>query len=231
MQKALVLAAGLVLSGQAVAEPVHNWSGIYAGVNVGAGFGSYDYSLTTQVMDYRRSRSTDVFDLTAFGLQYGAQVGYNHAFGPVVLGIEADFQFTDVSAYEDGYIGYEWDHVDLRAGTNVHWFATLRPRLGVIFDRVMLYGTGGLAVGRMEEFIQYLGDEPERIEANEEIKPGWVAGGGVEYAMTDRLRLKGEYLFTSFERRRLGRDVTVDRVRAHSDIGFHAVRLGLNWAF
>ena len=43
------------------------------------------------------------------------------------------------------------------------WFGTVRARAGVAFDRVLIYATGGLA---------YTDDNT-----------GWVAGGGVEWAL------------------------------------------------
>lgn len=221
------ITAGLVLCGGVTAHS-HEWSGMYAGINTGVGFGSFEYSTTYQILD---DRWTEADDLKAFGLMYGAQAGYNHAFRSFVLGVEADFQFTGILAHDHGYIDYGWSREDIRVGTNVDWFATIRPRVGILFDRVMVYGTGGLAVGRMEEFVEYFGDEPERYEGGADIKPGWVAGAGVEYAMTDRLRLKTEYFFTAFDRRRRGANPGNDVVRAHTDIGFHAVRIGVNWAF
>ena len=43
------------------------------------------------------------------------------------------------------------------------WFGTLRARAGVAFDRVLIYATGGLAYT--------------------DNNTGWVAGGGVEWAL------------------------------------------------
>ena len=80
------------------------------------------------------------------------------------------------------------------------WFGTVRGRLGFTpLNNLMIFATGGLAFGR----IEYAGNiNRSAILVNFNIpgsdtatKTGWTVGGGVEYALTNRWSVKGEYLY------------------------------------
>ena len=64
------------------------------------------------------------------------------------------------------------------AAAKVEWVSTVRSRLGFAFDRVLVYGTGGVARTHV----------------------GWTAGGGIEAAITSNLSAKVEYLYTDLGR-------------------------------
>ena len=107
------------------------------------------------------------------GVIGGAQLGYNYQFSPnVVLGFEADFQgsgqrrsstFTApfstavCGVFDAGNVCIIPDGVVTAPGTamtsyqaEIDWFGTVRARLGyLITDQVLIYGTGGLAYGRV----------------------------------------------------------------------------------
>jgi outer membrane immunogenic protein len=89
--------------------PVYNWTGWYAGVNLGASFGNVktDFNdpvtVTTSVVQGVNTGSgsfTFPFSgsnrLYPSGFMGGGQVGYNWQYSPlIVVGLEADFQGTD----------------------------------------------------------------------------------------------------------------------------------------
>jgi outer membrane immunogenic protein len=106
------------------------------------------------------------------GVIGGGQIGYNIQFSPRwVLGFEADIQGSGErrsNAFADPFSTTVCSTVPppgagcavfgtLNAtaatayDTNISWFGTVRGRLGfLIGDQVLLYGTGGLAYGRVE---------------------------------------------------------------------------------
>lgn len=106
------------------------------------------------------------------GVIGGGQVGYNYQLSPKwVLGIEADIQGSGErgsNAFADPFsaascIGASTPPFQCFAavplnGTaatvydaRINWFGTVRGRVGyLITDQVLLYGTGGLAYGRVE---------------------------------------------------------------------------------
>jgi outer membrane immunogenic protein len=108
------------------------------------------------------------------GVIGGGQVGYNYQFGPAwVLGFEADIQASGergsntlvdpllgtvcVLVAPQGNVCFPGNVAPLNAAAvtsydaKIGWFGTVRGRLGVLIaDQVLLYGTGGLAYGRVE---------------------------------------------------------------------------------
>jgi outer membrane immunogenic protein len=114
--------------------PAFAWSGVYAGLDIGAG------SLA--------SGKSDV------GVSGGGLVGYNHRIGPLfVVGLETDIQGTSLSG------GGGADPLGLRppgGARTLPWFGTVRGRAGVTgFDsRILFYGTGGFAYGETGQAIR-----------------------------------------------------------------------------
>jgi outer membrane immunogenic protein len=136
------------------------------------------------------------------GASLGGQAGVNYQFGQIVLGAETDIQYSWLSDSAGG------DDFDL------NYFGTLRARAGYAFDRVLPYVTGGLAYGE---------GEFDGAGNDDNLHLGYTVGAGVEYAFTDQISIKGEYLYTD-----LGEE---DYAGTDIDMDFHTVRLGLNYRF
>lgn len=66
------------------------------------------------------------------------------------------------------------------------WDSTLRGRLGYAWDRFMIYGTGGLAVGGLKD----------TTTSQSTTKVGWTAGAGLEAALSDKVTGRVEYRHT-----------------------------------
>jgi outer membrane immunogenic protein len=147
-------------SGAAIAGPNFDWAGPYIGASVGLNaLGS------PTTLDFPSAGSEDIqFDInpapfrTSFG-SYGTlptsvmpyapligtvSAGFNHQSGSIVFGLEADASFSGPSKYTfTGNGGAE----ELTVTGGVETLFTLRPRVGVAVDRLLLFGTGGLAFG------------------------------------------------------------------------------------
>jgi outer membrane immunogenic protein len=139
---------------KAAPAPVYNWTGFYIGAHIGYGWGDANLGFQPD------------------GFLGGIQAGYNwHLNRNWVFGIEGDFSATDMN--------------DTVLGLNVHvdYLASIRGRVGYTWDRMMLYGTGGVAFTR----VGALG-----VHATNE---GWVLGAGLEWAFSHRWTAKVEYLF------------------------------------
>lgn len=154
-----------------VVDPGYNWSGFYAGINVGYGWGRS--ATTADFIDSgggaQLNSSAGTFDLN--GVTGGGQIGYNWQREMFVAGFEADFQgsgqkgrFDALCAgapagLQDGVCtpGHRGDNtfdpalpVTFNLTQKLDWFGTVRGRLGVaVTPRVLLYGTGGLVYGRV----------------------------------------------------------------------------------
>jgi outer membrane immunogenic protein len=114
-----------------------SWTGFYIGADVGYAWGK---DTTTEYVT-----ATNTF--TGFNPTYninsavgGLYAGYNYQIGSAVLGIESDIEAANIRG---GFI----DPVVGGAGTTqLDWQGSLRGRLGFTADKVLFYGTGGLAL-------------------------------------------------------------------------------------
>lgn len=163
---------------------------------------------------------------------WGGQVGYNMQFGMFVAGLEADLQALDVG--DNVFIGQTRvatprgpqpvGTFGISAPTSpnsgnvaffdlprkLDFFGTVRGRLGVAYDRVLVYATGGLAWTALEDESRNIPaaaffttttafNRAKRIanaSRSESEEIGWTVGGGVEYAFTRNLtaRIEGLYV-------------------------------------
>jgi outer membrane immunogenic protein len=203
-----LLTAFLLLPAQAVfaadCAPAFNWTGLYAGLHLGYGWGNADTDFSPLPDSSTFGMLPAKLGLHPSGVGGGVQGGYNYQMGRFVAGIEADFSGSGMSASSTAaVIGTNGAPIagagPLTTHQTIDWFGTLRPRLGyTITPTILLYGTGGLAYGSVSS------------SANTDLRPllpifyrasssgtnvGWAAGGGMEWAVSKFWSVKAEYLF------------------------------------
>ena len=207
--------ADLSWNGGAAATPFYssssafNWSGFYAGLNGGYGFGE-----TTR----EASGGGPETDTDADGWSLGGQVGYNMDMGGLIVGVEGDGQWSSIGFEEDvGAAGTFKSGVDA--------YGTLRGRAGMALDRVMPYVTAGAAVGRGTMSTT---DAANVVTSQSTTHLGWTVGAGLEAAATDNLTLKAEYLYVDLGTQSYSGlpGGSVDATQR-----FSVVRAGLNYKF
>lgn len=207
------LAADAVVDEVVVVDSAYNWSGVYVGGLVGYGWGDTRYEDDSDV-------TTDPIDLD--GASVGLTVGYNYQFHPNwVAGVEADVSWSGIDASEPTTPDGNWGCGDA-CTTEVEWYGTVRARLGYAMDRFLVYGTGGLAVGRVKGELENSG--PEWVTKDTNV--GWAAGAGVEYAFTQNWTAKLEYMHVD-----LGWTDRSGINDFRTDADFDAVRVGINYKF
>ena len=160
-----------------VPVPVFSWTGIYVGVNGGYAFG--DSSWTTPGL-------TPTGNFSTSGYLVGGTLGGNYQWGQFVLGIEGDWDWTNMSG-SPGLSACSGPF-STACTTQSDWLATVRGRAGYAFDRILIYGTGGGAFGNVQAAYSTL-------PFSSSTQMGWTAGGGVEFAFTPNLTAKVEYLY------------------------------------
>lgn len=204
-----------------MAPEVFSWTGFYIGGNLGYswGRGDTDFNETTSgtssAQEFRTAGPTPVGPpvVTAFGpltatgsdrahlngVIGGGQVGYNWQSGSFVGGIEADLQATGERGDTTICItaGCPAGGIFGSASYKLPWLATLRGRIGVaVVPRVLLYATGGLAVGEVDsDFSGGLGGGPIATLSSNTTRAGYVVGGGVEGALDNNWSAKFEALY------------------------------------
>jgi outer membrane immunogenic protein len=143
--------------------PAYSWTGGYMGGLVGYGWG--------------KAKSGGL-KLNPDGWGGGVFGGYNFQAAPsFVLGVETDLALSGMSDKKAG----------LTVENNVN--GTVRVRGGVTFDRFMLYGTGGLAVGNIK--VKNSGGGSDNS-----VRAGWTVGAGVEAALAKNIIGRVEYRYT-----------------------------------
>jgi outer membrane immunogenic protein len=247
---ALVTVAGLLGSAapsladgyeRGVYAPRFSWSGFYVGINGGYGFSADDYAVV-----WNETNATLPFfgpatagSLSPAGGFGGGQVGVNRQFGGVVLGLEADLQVSDISDTAAGsttpYLA-PGGIATVTSKSAVGSFGTLRPRIGFTWDRTLLYGTGGLAWGRVTHSMLYVdsfGFTGQDKTSSSQV--GYAVGGGLEHAFSGGWSMKAEYQYINLGSHSyiapelFGGATTAFAIHTNTDTDFHTVRLGLNW--
>jgi outer membrane immunogenic protein len=211
-----------------VAAPIFNWSGFYLGGHVGYGQGKYDVDTATVVGGVVVDTASNAFNLD--GWLAGGQIGFNWQVDQLVFGIEGDMSWTDIG----GDFQYDPLRPEAIAGADIDWLATLRGRVGIAYDRTLLYATGGLAWAKDLGFANSVIVAGDRATSSG-MRTGWAAGGGLEHAVTDKLSINAEYLYVDLgDDRRESAASTFPAglvLRADSDYHLHVFRVGLNYRF
>jgi outer membrane immunogenic protein len=119
----------------------------------------------------------------------------------------------DMKLTDDIIVGFETDaqyRSDLGGGSNGHgsisgvrggFLGTYRLRFGHVFDRWLVYGTGGLAYGHVLAPRSFSGAgviapvAAYGTSTSSEFMPGWAVGAGVQYALAPGVSLRAEYLY------------------------------------
>ena len=214
-----------------VAPPVtFSWTGFYIGANAGWGGGTFDYPYSVSTVIGGNSGSQSVDSSGGFG---GGQIGYNFQFdNNVVLGAEADFQWSGIDGSDEASTESSFGTISVEAGSEIKWFGTLRGRLGYAWDHLLVYATVGAAYGKVESYTTASVVGNDFSASADDVKWGWTVGGGVEYAFAPGWSFKAEYLYID-----LGSQTVLDYsdgVNAGAldvDTDIHTVRAGINYRF
>lgn len=172
------------------------------------------------------------FDLSADGVFAGLQVGVNWQRDRIVVGLEGDVSWTDIGATETLYRPF--DDRDI-ASVDYEWMALLSARLGYAFDELMLYAKGGVAFAKLDQRAADIDFHPFRqqfeiyqgsLVNTSGTETGWAIGGGAEYAISQSVSAKLEYLYMDFGST-TARSPDGDIYRFENTL--HSVKVGVNF--
>jgi outer membrane immunogenic protein len=187
------------------------WAGYYFGIN--GGWGRYNRSETLTISGVPGTTTGN-----ATGYFGGAQIGFNLQSGSLVGGLEADIQGTTMKGDLNSTPGAT------TGTTKMPWFATGRGRIGVAFDRLLVYATGGAVYGG----AKYEGTSFATPFSTSVSFYTWTLGGGLEAALWGRWSVKAEYLYLGAPSKvPFPPNTQAYAYSVHTDI----VRAGLNYRF
>ncbi len=202
-------AIALCAAAPAIAQPAASgpsWQGLYAGVNFGYGGDQFKYPFAGTVTGTIGGVTNPVgggeLSQNSGGFLGGGQVGYNYQLpNGWVLGAETDIDGTGIESKDTigGAAAGIGGAGALAAnfGSQIDYLGTVRARLGVpvIEGRVLPYVTGGLAYGEVNSFANLGAGAIGGGIAKSSVQTGWTVGVGADYAVTDRLSFRAEYLY------------------------------------
>jgi len=226
---------------------VNQWTGCYVGLNAGAVWGRMNDDWTPNPAGFPNSaqlsrvQTTGSGSLDGTGFTGGGQIGCNWQMNQLVLGAEADMQYTGLDESRDVTVllpgvgtGSETYHEDFRS----RWLSTFRGRLGWLLNPTwLIYGTGGLAVANIEstDTVLLVGGTTNTVSGSS-TRAGWTVGGGVEWMFAPQWSVKAEYLYVdlgSFSTTSVNSDPTHPNTTINHDhhLTENIARVGVNYHF
>ena len=197
-------------------QSVFDWTGFYIGAHAGFGRGSSSAVLTDPAI----TASSGSFG----GVIGGVQAGYNVQLSSgIVLGAEADITFPNYLASNS--IAALLATPRSEVVEQLDYAGSLRGRIGYASGHWLAYATGGLAWAG-ERFVNtpVIGSEEKELN----VRLGWAAGAGVEYAFAPHWSLRLEYLYSRFEQA----DIRFpSATQISSSLDLQSIRVGLNRKF
>lgn len=186
---------------------VWNWTGFYVGINGG------------WARDNISTPAANFVQPSTSGGTFGGQVGFNYQWQQFVLGAEIDGDWLNLKA------SAPCANPAFSCNTELNHQFSARGRLGVAFDRFLVYGTGGAAWTTFKGSTVLL--VPGTTFPDSGDRSGWIAGGGVEYAVWDHLIIGAEYLHADYGSRNMMYDALYPNVKVTTDV----VRARVSWLF
>ena len=179
-----------------------SWTGPYLGVSAGGTTGNTPW--TGQGISPGDVSASPDFG----GYLAGVQAGYNYQTGRFVLGVEGSYGLSNArgagSIQDSAYAYYTFED-DLKS------LGSVTGRLGYTFGPALFYAKGGWAFGQVRELQNWVPVPGAASSNTPDYQPvtkwanGWTAGGGMEFALTERWSAKAEYMHYELGKQNLRR--------------------------
>jgi len=198
--------------------PIYSWTGLYVGGNAGGHWGgdTTQFTGTDTDVTFGGGLGAGLADGEipstgapgSSGFIGGGTIGYNYQINNFVVGLEVDFDGATGSGTSNALLSITIPPAFIVPPTltqstqHLDWLGTLRGRIGwTPIDRLLIYGTGGLAFGQSSSSFSVVNAEafpPLAVFASSQRSVGWTVGGGLEYALPNNWSnwsVKVEYLY------------------------------------
>jgi outer membrane immunogenic protein len=235
---------------------IFRWTGVYLGVHVGGGRGFVDenavpltgnpgtpgvFTPFSQIVPLPTS-------IGSGGWLAGGQIGGNYQIESWVIGIEADASWASFNGSSTCAANLGPPPVTALTAsctTKLDSLGTAAVRLGWAFDHLLLYGKGGAAWTNNSHQVTFnipaglttAGGVPLPagllLMSTNELRWGWMAGIGVEWAFTDNWSAKIEYNYMDLGADALQFTEKTGLVYMNANLRerLNVVKLGVNYRF
>ena len=166
-------------------RPILTWDGSYVGV-----LGGVAHHEAAVDPNCAANIGCGTIARTGTGGTVGALLGHNWQQGSFVYGVEGDWSWLGGVKLSEG-------DAELSRSFDVRWVATLRGRAGLAFDATLVYITGGLAFGGVDNSLIANIDDGGLTGSfiDGKTRLGWTAGVGVEHMFAPHWTLRGEWRY------------------------------------
>lgn len=196
--------------GQPMTTARFDWTGYYAGLQAGYGWGRSDIDGTSGPPF---STSPD-----PAGGFVGGYLGGLWQSGQTVIGGEVELNYAPIDGSSSPGVGNTF-------GSNVRWFGSIDAKAGLAMDRTLFYGVGGLAFAGVETSQQ----TGSSSFTDTHTTAGWTVGAGIDYALTDQFVVGAQYRYYDFGSEHFdGTNGFSDRDQSTN---LNTVRLNLSYKF
>lgn len=139
-----------------------------------------------------------------------------------MLGVEGDFSSTELNGNGTNSIG---DAIN----TNTKWTSTVTGRVGAAFDRLLIYGKGGLALAQDQSGLTDLGGNSASTSF---MRTGWTVGAGLEYGISKNWSAKIEYDYLNFGSQVLNFATPLQPAyTSNASLNVQEIKAGINFHF
>jgi outer membrane immunogenic protein len=180
--------------------PAFSWTGTYVGANVGGIWGTFGMAQATTNNLTGAVTSLATTNVNNSSLIGGVQAGYNWQISQWVLGLEQDYQFTGLKQT----VAFAAPAGTFLTGDTMSvktdYLAATRARVGMAYDRALLYVAGGLETGEFDGSAAYVargvgGSPAMGFTDADKLHFGYNVGAGIDYAVTNNVFLGVEYRY------------------------------------
>ncbi|MGH6812896.1 MAG: autotransporter domain-containing protein [Methylocella sp.] len=203
--------------GVVLAPPPYNWTGVFLGISApGALWGEGKWNFGGLAGNAANNFT---------GVLAGGGGGFNYQMGALVLGGAAEWDWTNArggESFDCPASGFFSNN----CANRVNNIFTATARVGYAYDRLLVYGQGGLAVGDVVAQTTFNAIPGNPTISDSKTSVGWTAGAGFEFGLTENISAKAEYLYFDLgsDTYNLAAPVAINRT---GNIG----RVGLNYRF
>jgi outer membrane immunogenic protein len=216
--------------------PVETWTGFYVGAQVGYAWGSDQSEIKVSGSPFTFTGANH----DSSGGVGGIHGGYNYQTGLAVFGAEADLELAGIKGSDHRTGSDRFAGFSTSSDMKINFQGSLRARAGfAMLDRMMIYGTAGLAFADLENNYattlpagNIFGAPAGTSSATfDETRWGWTVGAGAEYALMSNWTARFEYRYTNFSAYKNAIAVLGSSAVSEQDPDFHTIRIGASYRF
>ena len=189
-----------------------SWRGPYIGASIGYSRGSTSVKPAT---------TDPAFTVTPAGPSLGIYGGYNVQLSGVVFGVEADIAGLSIDGSSTGPVGAGVSKTSVGAD----WGGRVRGRIGVPLNRTLLFAAGGWSTMRSQLGVQSINSPGITSSVSARLN-GWNVGAGAEYAVTNHIVMRLEYIYDRYAGHDYGSSNAALFGRSTDKLSMNTVRLG-----